>query len=596
MATKRIKAAKVQLAERAASMDDMVDLLLTIPELNEAYTRADIELALDDRGWLSPSGRTTAEFDAQTRTVLVNKSRLYWTRDPLAKQAVRLWTDYALGTGITFKAEDATQQKMLEQFVRDRRNRRLMSSEGQRKSSKKLLVDGEVFFAIFGAEGQPKVIRWVDPNQITDIITDPEDNEHILAYRRQLPITNGKTPKAIYYVDWSCDDADKALAEQQKVGTHQEAVVLESDVVLYHIPFDAIHQRGNGLLFSVVDWTREHRRFMEARVAITQALSKYANKLTVKGGAGAVNAIKSKLQSTYANNAANTVERNPQTAPGSTWVQNDGIALEAIPKATGAGDSEKDGNQLKLMVCAGTGIMLHYYGDPSTGNLATATAMELPMLKMFDSYQELWKDAWRDIFSIITDEDPDEPADPEAITIELPPILADDLGALGTSLNSIAQLWPEIAESDEVLVGVLTAMRLNDPEEALTHLRAIRKLQQEEAKKQQDLNNTIALKKVGGPQGEGDASGNGNPLNTSAEAAMDRVLAASQVQAVDRLASALEESSQVAPAIATPVEAPPINLTVNIENKAGSKSTRKAKVTRDAKGDLNFVEESTNGD
>jgi hypothetical protein len=77
---------------------------------------------------------------------------------------------------------------------------------------------------------------------------------------------------------------------------------------------------------------------------------------------------------------------------------------------------------------------------------------------------------------------------------------------------------------------------------------------------------------------------------------MDRVLAASQVQAVDRLASALEESSQVVPAIATPVEAPPINLTVNIENKAGSKSTRKAKVTRDAKGDLNFVEESTNGD
>jgi hypothetical protein len=171
---------------------------------------------------------------------------------------------------------------------------------------------------------------------------------------------------------------------------------------------------------------------MEARVAITQALSKYAYKLSVKGGQRTVDAVKDKLQSTYAKNAANSVERNPQTAPGGTWVQNDALDLAAVPKATGAGDSEKDGNQLKLMVCAGTGIMLHYFGDPSTGNLATATAMELPMLKMFDSYQESWKDAWCDIFSIVLDEDPDDAADiNEMVTVELPPILADDLGCSG---------------------------------------------------------------------------------------------------------------------------------------------------------------------
>lgn len=494
-ATQVVTEAK-QGTERAVSLSDMADLLLTLPELSEAYTRADIELALDDRGWLVPNAKAISEFDGQTRSTFVGKSRLYWARDPLAKQAVRLWTDYALGTGITYTATNG--QDVLDKFMQDRRNRRLMSSDGQRKSSKKLLIDGEVFFAVFTMPDGSKVIRWIDPLQVTDIITDPEDSEHILAYRRVLPQAGAAQPKVLFYGDWTCDEADLALAEQQKF--NNTAVVLEKDVVVYHLPFDSIHQRGNGLLFSVVDWTREHRRFMEARVAITQALSKYAHKLNVKGGAAAVNAIKNKMQSTYANNAANTVERNPETAPGGTWIQNDGLDLQAIPKATGAGDSEKDGNQLKLMVCAGTGIHLHYFGDPSTGNLATATAMELPMLKMFDSYQELWKDAWRDIFSIVIGFDPDAPPDPNAITIELPPILADDLAALGTALTSIAGLWPEIAESDEIFTGVLTAMRVPNIDDVLKEMRVVRKQQQADKAKQQDVQNKLAMKQAGQPQ------------------------------------------------------------------------------------------------
>jgi hypothetical protein len=525
----KLKKKPATVTERAVTLTEMADLLLTIPELNEAYTRADIELALDDRGWLTPAGRVISEMDGQTRHTLLNKSRLYWARDPLAKQAVRLWTDYALGTGITYKATDEAMQKTLDQFVRDRRNRRLMSSEGQRKSSKKLLIDGEVFFAIF-SDGDNKVIRWIDPLQITDIITDPDDSEHILAYRRVVPQKAG-AGKTFFYADWATDEADRTLAEEQTTPGMQEQVSLEENVVVYHLPFDSIHQRGNGILFSTVDWNREHRRFMEARVAITQALSKYAHKLTVKGGKGVITAVKQKLQSTYAQGSANQVERNPETAPGSTWIQNDGLDLQAVPKMTGAGDAKDDGNQLKLMVCAGTGIMLHYFGDPSTGNLATATAMELPMLKMFDSYQELWKDAWRDIFSIVTDENPDEPLDAEAITIELPPILADDLGALGTALNSIAALWPEIAENDDVLTGVLTSMRVSDPEGTLKQLRQVRKARQAEQKKTTDIQNKLLLKKATAGQVDSSPEGGASLLNAAEAAEM--------IKALNRLAEAM---------------------------------------------------------
>jgi hypothetical protein len=493
----------------------LADLLITtIPELAEAYTRADIELALDDKGWLSSRQLTSgADVDAQSRLIFLNKSRMYWLRDPLAKQAVRLWTDYSLGTGITYNATPERLAK-IDAFFNDRRNRRLLSSEGQRKSSKKLLVDGEVFFAIFTETDGSRPIRWIDPAQITHVISDPEDSEHILGYRRVVPDKDrGGVGKTLFYADWTCTDEDRSLAEQQKV--ENETVTLEEDVVVYHLPFDSLHQRGNGLLTSSLDWTREHRRFMEARVAITQSLSKYAHKLTVKGGQGVVDKVKAKLQSTFANSAPNTPERNPQTAPGGTWVQNDGLDLQAVPKMTGAGDAATDGNQLKLMVAAGVGIMLHYFGDPSTGNLATATAMELPMLKMFESYQELWKDAYMDIIRIVLDEDsedgteeeadvvptPDPAQEPQAeqeTVVELPPILADDLGALGTAINSFATQWPEMADEDEILTMVLAAMRVNNVEEVLKNLRKVRAQQKADQAKKDEQQFQLDTKKVTG--------------------------------------------------------------------------------------------------
>ena len=436
---------------------EMAEFLMgNVPELREAFTRADIELALDDRGWLVPGRQwTAADLDAQTRTTLVAKARLYWLRDPLMKQAVRLWTDYALGTGVTWDSKDAAIKQSCDAFAKGRRNKSIMNSEGQRRSSKKLLVDGEIFFAIFDADeaDEPKTIRRIDCLQITDIICDPDDEEHVLGYRRLTA-----QDKILFYADWRNDEDDDALLAEQtdpstkgKIGNK-----VEKDCVIYHIPFDTLLKRGNGLLSCNLDWSKEHRRFMEARVAIQQALAKFAWKGTVKGGQAILNQLQQKLQSTYAQAGMTMVERHPQTAPGGTWLQNAGIDLAPMPRVTGADDARSDGDQIKLMVCAGTGIMLHYFGDPSTGNLATATAMELPMLKMFQSYQSFWLDAYRDIFSIALDEDPSEPED---LTLALPPILLDDIRKMGQFVQMVAAVFPEI-RVPEVLHTLLASLNV----------------------------------------------------------------------------------------------------------------------------------------
>ena len=462
--------------------------------MSEAFTQADIELALDDRGWLVGGKRMMGELDPLSRQVQVNRSRYYWLRDPLAKQAVRLWTDYAFGdTAISWHCEDKGVQKKLDVFMGKRINRRYCSRQGMRRLSQRLLVDGELFFGVF-KDGS---IKTFDCLQITDIITDPDDEDRVIAYKRVCTPPQGQqTNKVLYYKPWDLDVPDTSFSSKDVANDGYNLVPIdpqggkdvkyEPDVVMYHLAFDNIERRGNGLITCCSDWMREHRRFMIARVAIMQALKKFAFNTTVKGGQNVVDSIRAKLESTFAvSGLSGGTEHQPVAAPGANFVGNEGITLKSMPQATGAGDASQDANQLKLMGCAGTGIMLHYFGDPSTGNLATATAMELPMLKMFGAYQVFWKDAWRDLFAIILEEkDGEEPAQ---ITIDMPDILEDDLQPLSQFLTALTTVFPE-AKVPALLKQCLQSANVDDLDEVMQDI--------EDNKEQLDAQNQLAQKQA----------------------------------------------------------------------------------------------------
>jgi hypothetical protein len=447
------------------SEEQVLSVIMSIPEVKESLSPADALLAAEDVGWVSlREGGDGLELAGQRREQMVKTCRLFWRQDPLAKQAVRLWTDYAVGTGITFNSTDKKVLKNLTSFWCNRKNKRLTSSRGQQRLSKKLLVDGEVFFAVFGGEDENKVIRTIDPLQVKDIICDPEDEEEILCYKR---VDRGSPSKTRYYKDWAADDAK---LEDLKDPEDKKTIVVEEDVVVYHVPFDDLGKRGNSLLSAVVGWTHEHRKFMEARVSLIRALARFAWKVTAKGGQKTIDKIQKDLNSSLSSGTGSR-ERNPPAAAGSTWAQNQGVDMEPMPRSTGASDAGEDSRNLRLMFCAGTGTFPHYYGDGRDANLATATAMELPMLKEFTGFQELWKDVWRDLFSIVLGEDIDE--EPTDIQVSLPAMLQDDLGKLGIFLEGLHGVFPEIGVP-EILQLCLVAIGVNNVPEVMKSMAAHR--------------------------------------------------------------------------------------------------------------------------
>ena len=123
----------------------------------EATASVEADLALEDAGWINLSGTTGDVISAGERVTNLKLSRLYSTKNPLGKQSIRLWTDYTFGTGMTSHSDEEGTEKVRSAFWDSKENRKILGAAGQRKSSNKLLVDGEIYFAIFlGSEGKAK--------------------------------------------------------------------------------------------------------------------------------------------------------------------------------------------------------------------------------------------------------------------------------------------------------------------------------------------------------------------------------------------------------------------------------------------------------
>lgn len=409
-------------------------------------------LTLDDMGWESAGGTLDLDLPHEIRRHVVQRARVCWRKDPLAKQAVRLWTDYSLGSsGVKFKAKDASIDALLQKAWKNPLNNVVFGYQGQRKSSTRLLVDGEIFFVLFGDGPETLVRRIADPLQITRILYDPDDSERPLFYRRDF--AEGNKFKTIYYPAIS----GAMFADIPDVTDDGKDVRYLADLNtrVIHVPFEPLGTRGNSLLATTTPWSNAHWDFMDSRVRILKSLAEFAWKMKAKGGTAALNAIRSQAAMRTPYNTDGTIRQ-----PGGTWLENQALELTAMPRDTGAGNAKNDGDQIKLMVCAGTGIMQHYFGDPSTGNLATATAMELPMLKMFESYQQLWAGAYQEIFQHISGKEEGLEVD-----IDFPPMLSRDINNYADGVTKFNQAVPGLADSRSVLMQILMTLGINNADE-----------------------------------------------------------------------------------------------------------------------------------
>ncbi len=372
-----------------------------------------LETQLQGQGWIRLFG-SGKELTKTALNTLYDLGRAYWLKNPLIRRAVEVQALYVFAQGMTIKADHEPVDDVVQRFISDRKNYSSISShQAWIQNERDLSLCGNLFFALFTTPETGRVIvRTIPFYEIADIICNPDDFKEPWYYRREFTITtfdeqSGATAQKTeiqYYPDWKYDPDGKP----DKIGSYQ----VNWDSPVYHVKTNCLPDMKFGVseIYSAIDWALAYKRFMENWGKLTEAYARFAWGITTKGGQAKVAAAKARMETVLGKTDPNSEEdlegisRTRQLPVGGTFVSTEGVALNAI-RTQGATTSADDSRRLMLMVASASGIPEQILtGDPSTGNLATAKAMERPLELQFRNRQTLWSDVWWDLCQYVIDQ------------------------------------------------------------------------------------------------------------------------------------------------------------------------------------------------
>lgn len=365
----------------------------------------DIRRQLEDARWL-PVGTTSDRLQGLEdapgeRRDVVQRVRRMRRKNPLAKRGAQLLQDYVFGQGVSLRPNNkAMVARIVDEFWENPVNEAVFTSVGaMRRVADRVFTDGEHFLLLFPDEEEGTLeLGRIDCQLVDDPITDPDNDAIVRWWKVRLPIkkfdwSTGEwdlqtSDDVVYYRHWTNDRTD--------FGPPASKV---RDGLVYHLAINVQAHRGESELAAALDWVNAHRRFMEDRATLNRAAAMFAWKKKRKGGAADIAAEVTRLQSSIATGGlGGGVERNPPGATGSTLVENEASTTEWVKTDTGGQAASADERTLRMMAGSGMGgIPNHYYGDEANANLATATSMELPLLKNYEDWQTMFAGAIRDL-------------------------------------------------------------------------------------------------------------------------------------------------------------------------------------------------------
>lgn len=389
----------------------------TLTRLREGLT--DVSRQIEDLTWtnLSQDVRTLGLDDEWIRRRdLLARLRTIRKRSPLAKQGFQLLKNYSLGQGVTLRPNNKKQvAKVIDEFWDDPVNQATFTSyESMVQALDTLYTDGDLFLVMFPDYDIGTVqLGWIDSILVQDIVTDPENWRVPRWYKVRRPsgrydFKNGQYESNseddfVWYRDWTnlpdpLEESPKRAKKGQGSDRPPSGKTMEG--LVYHVAINKRGKFGESELAAAADWLKAHKEFMEDRATLSRAAAQIAWRKKRKGPASDVASQLSRLQSSLVENVSRW-ETNPPSASGSTVIENEGSTMEWVKTDTGAQNALMDERILRMMVGSSLGVMNHYFGDEAASNLATATAMELPMLKMYEGWQKLLGDVIKNICDFV---------------------------------------------------------------------------------------------------------------------------------------------------------------------------------------------------
>ena len=365
---------------------------------------AELEMAIDAEGWQRLSGESDYEFSRERLADIIRMARLMFLKNPLIRRAIRLQAYYVWGQGWNVKAAHEAVNAVVQRFLDDPKNTRSLTSHQARVQREiDLQHDGNLFLALFTNRINGVVrVRTIPVDEIQTIICNPEDRDDPWFYKRAWTATvvNMQTgneeskAQTAYYPDWR----HRPTMRRKTIGQHP----ILWDVPVYHVAVGGLSTMRFGVpeVYPALDWARAYKEYLEDWATIMRALSRFAMKLTTRGGKSGVASAKAKLGTTYGPGR----ETNPPPNVGSMFIAAEGQDLQPI-KTAGVTTDAESGRPLRLMVGTAVGLPDTFLsGDGDIGSLATAKSLDRPTELQMSDRRTLWTNVFMDLFTYAVDQ------------------------------------------------------------------------------------------------------------------------------------------------------------------------------------------------
>lgn len=390
---------------------------------------------LDALAWtaLNYDQNRPQELRVEERRKLVQKARVVWMKDPQAGAAVELMNDFVFGGGLPKpKANDELVQSIIDEAWSDPDNEETLTSLGAQDAlGIDLELQSNLFFLVFddGDDGKVKLAFLEHDNVITTVrdpkyrrrvlyyvCEEPLDEEVEWDYDLDMPVMADKVKRTttfgpptkeqarqgrygrriVYYEHWrnveqAMKDADSGVRDKPRVPPPEKT----GDGKVFHIAINRAGEMafGHPRFDRLIGWYNAYNRFMDARVDIMEAKAAFVMKRKIKGSPTqlrkqATQAISRRSGLGLSVDPVTGDERQIGPKPASILAENESETWEDMKLDTGAGNAAQDAQMLRAQISAATRWPQSYYGDATNANLATATSLELPVLKGVEKRQK----------------------------------------------------------------------------------------------------------------------------------------------------------------------------------------------------------------
>jgi hypothetical protein len=395
---------------------------LQLLEASDVERRA-MQKELDLLGYyvLDQIGGQPQEVKAIERRKMAAQARMVWIQDPVAGANVDLSCQFIFGRGVPQpKCADSKVQEVVDEAWSDPDNQACLTTfPAQVALCTDLVLQSNLFILFFedGNDGKVK-LGILNHDLVEDAVRDTSNRLRVLYYvarrrdyewdyqmdRVSLKATanmqaSGRPVVQYYQALAATDpatgklDTDDPTCPPEKLG----------DGLVYHIAINRGSEQVFGIpaMRRIVKWMAALNDFMAARVDMTQAAAAFIMRRTVKGSATQVANIAAKALSRASTLAATSMDDPSATGviapgprPASILNENENVTTEPFSVSTQAPQAAQDAQMIRSQIASATWPQ-HYLGDQSNANLATASALELPVIKKVESFQELFEGLFR---------------------------------------------------------------------------------------------------------------------------------------------------------------------------------------------------------